>query len=518
VDDRIGTSDDTKDEPRAQRSVGDLFRYVVEKNAPIYRAIVDVFADAKSRYRIQLRVDEIGRELHVRSTIFGDETDLTRHLDALHTWGNLKRTQDIRDVATVEDFYRRRSLYQFTPEGEEAHKGVLGVEGLFSASGGRLSSVMLPAIAERIEAVCAEMESDADEARLYTLLKELHGYSTELAENARRFMNDIADSLTTLTLTDAAFLAYKRAVIVYLQGFIAELNRYQPRIVDAIRRLDEVGTDLMVTRAASADEAPSTDGTKSGPVRELRERWEALRAWFSGSQHRRPEVDHLRDAMLDAIGRILRILDRLNEKRFLKVNRAADLLRLARWFAEATTDRCEALFVGAFGLHSARHFALASPDEALDRGKSWWASQAVAVSQRLREAGRRSNPGRAASIANYSERKRDGLAEIRAAELRNAEALKRYVDSPVRLSELGHLSPAEFDVLLALLDAAVSTPARPDGVREGTALGQYTVTLAPSETASLAVIETDRGRLTAPDFTLSVRARAAAIRDARRVS
>lgn len=502
----------------ARRSVGDLFRYVVEKNAPIYRAIVEVFADAKARYRIQLRVDEIGRELHARGSIFGDETDLTRHLDALHTWGNLKRTQDTRDVATLEDFYRRRSLYQFTPEGEEAHKGVLGVEGLFSSSGGRLSSVMLPAIAERIEALRAEVEGDADDARLYTLLKELHGYSTELAENARRFMNDIADSLTTLTLTDAAFLAYKRAVIVYLQGFIAELNRYQPRIVDAIVRLDAVGTDRMVARAASADEAPTADGTKSGPVRELRERWEALRAWFSGSTHRRPEVDHLRDAMLDAIGRILRILDRLNEKRFLKVNRAADLLRLAHWFAAATPERCEALFVGAFGLHSARHFGLASPDEALDRGKSWWGSRPVAVSQRLREAGRRSNPGRAASIADYSGRKRDGLAEIRAAEQRSAEALKRYVDGPIRLSEVGYLSSTEFDVLLALLDAAVSTPAGAEGLREGTAFGQYTVKLVPSETGSLAVIETDRGRFTAPDFLLSVTARAGAIRAARRVS
>jgi len=46
---------------------------------------------------------------------------------------------------------------------------------------------MLPAIAERLDALRVEMGApQPDVARLYTLLRELHSFSTELAENARR--------------------------------------------------------------------------------------------------------------------------------------------------------------------------------------------------------------------------------------------------------------------------------------------------------------------------------------------
>lgn len=498
--------DDRTETESQQRNRLDVFSYVIEKNAPIYRAIVGIFADAKARYRIQLRVEEVARELRARAVIIGDEVDLIRHLDALHDWGNLKRTQDTREAATLAEFYRRHSLYQFTPEGEEAHRGVLAVERVFETSGGRLSSVMLPAIAERLAALRAEMDAEQpDAARLYTLLRELHGFSTELAENARRFMNDLADSLERLALTDEAFLAYKRAVLVYLQGFVAELNRYQPQIVAAIEEIDGLGADRVMVLAATADEAPAPDGTRRGPVRELRDRWEALRAWFCGTPHQRPEVEHLRKATRDAIGRILRVLDRLNEKRFLRINRAADLLCLARWFAAASTAvERDALFTAAFGLHSARHFSISCPDEGVDRGRSWWSAEPAAVAPRLRESGRRSNPGRPGAVADYGERKRAALAEIRELEERNARAMQRFVGCTLRLSEMGRLPRAELDALLALLDAALRSPVQADGRRRATALGQYGVTITPPSDGARAVIETDHGRFDIPDFALEV--------------
>lgn len=485
----------------------EVFRYVVEKNAPIYRAIVDVFVDAKARYRIQLRVEELARELRTRGDTFGkDEIDLARHLDVLHDWGNLKRTQDTRDAATLAEFYRRRSLYQLTPEGEEARKGVLAVERVFAATGGRLSSIMLPAIAERLAALRAELAAaQPDAARLYTLLKELHGFSTELADNARRFMNDLEESLTNLALTDEAFLAYKRAILVYLQGFVSELNRYQPGIIAAVENVDALGADRMAALASTADEAPAPDGSRRGPVLELKERWDALRAWFSGTPHRRAEAEHLRDAARDAIGRILRVLERLNEKRFLRVNRAADLLQLARWFAAAKTqDEAHALFNVAFGLHAARHFSLASADDEIDRGRSWWETVPVQVAPRLREAGRRSNPGRPGAIADYSSRKQTALHRLRAEEERTVQAAQRLLGRPAHLSELGQLDRPEFDVFLALLDAALRSPLRPDLSRRAIAMGQYVVTLVPPADDGEAVIETRGGRFTVPDFHLSV--------------
>jgi uncharacterized protein (TIGR02677 family) len=517
-----GEMDGKRGDGGLTRAAGDLFRYIVEKNAPIYRAIIDVFVAAKARYRIQLRVDEVARELRTSGRIGVDELDLTRHLDVLagDDWGNLKRTFETRDAATLADFYRRRSLYQLTPEGEEAHKGVVAVERIFDASGGRLSSVMLPAIADRLEAVRAELETPGpDAARLYTLLNELHGFSTELAENARRFMNDLADSLANLALTDDAFLAYKRAVLLYLESFISELNRHQPRIVLAIAEIERIGADRLIALAASADEAPAPDGTRRGPLRELSERWTGLRAWFSGSPHRTAEVEHLRDATRDAIGRILRVLERLNEKRFLRVNRTADFLRLAQWFATAAPAQAHQLHAVAFGLYSARHFELAGADEEVARGESWWDAEPVAVAPRLRQAGRRSNPGRPGAISDYSSRKKAALADLRQQEARAAEALKRFLGRRARLSELGTLERSEFDVFLGLLDAALRAPEAADGSRTGVAMGQYVVTLLPSgDNRPFAIIETDHGRFISPDFVLDVATRDVVVRHARRVS
>jgi hypothetical protein len=123
----------------------DVFTYVTVEHASLYRAIVDVFVEAKLRYRIQLRVDEVMSALRAqRLLVSHDEAGVTTYLDQLRKWGNLKRTQDTRDVATLSEFYHRRSLYQLTTRGEEAHRGVVAVERLLASSGGRLSSSCCP--------------------------------------------------------------------------------------------------------------------------------------------------------------------------------------------------------------------------------------------------------------------------------------------------------------------------------------------------------------------------------------
>jgi len=131
-----------------------VFRFIVADKAELYREVVEVFAQAKARYRIQLRTEEVARELaDGRARLSVPEEEFAAILDQLMVWGNLKRTQDTREVATLEEFYRRRSLYQLTPEGEEALRGVVGLEELQHRSGGRLSGIMLPRIEERLEAL-----------------------------------------------------------------------------------------------------------------------------------------------------------------------------------------------------------------------------------------------------------------------------------------------------------------------------------------------------------------------------
>ncbi len=94
------------------------FRYVTAENAPTYRAIVEVFAEARERYQIELRPADV-REALARSGFhhqldLANEAELDRHLDQLDAWGNLQRSHDTAAVARIEDFYRRRYLYRLT--------------------------------------------------------------------------------------------------------------------------------------------------------------------------------------------------------------------------------------------------------------------------------------------------------------------------------------------------------------------------------------------------------------------
>ena len=481
----------------------EVFRFVTAEKVDLYLAILGVVFEAKARYRIQLRVEDVAREL-ADST----EEDLTTALDQLTTWGNLKRTQDTRDVSTLAEFHRRRSLYQLTPRGEEAHKGVLAVQRVADTSG-RLSMVMLPAICERLEALGWEMaQPRPDAARLYSLLKELHDYSTELADNARRFLNNLSDVLSDLSLNDETFIAYKRAVLSYLDRFILVLTRRLPQILDGIGRLEQLGTQRMITLAASADEAPTPDGQGGGPLQMLRQRWDGFRAWFLGSPGARAVVEDLRAAAVGAIDRILQVLEHLNEQRFRQVNRRADLLQLARWFCGAGTDEeAHALFVDAFGLFGARHFTTPGRDEELERGKSFGDAEPVEVSPRLRQAGRRANPGRPAAIADYSLGKRLGLERIRQQDAQTEAAAARFLKRPLRVSELGRLSRQEFFLFLELVDAALRGAVGPRRPRRATtASGRFGVLLTPPADGAEADIETGAGRLRCPDFLVEVTA------------
>src|SRR6266498_1461838 len=108
----------------------DAFRYVTVENAPSYRALLEVFVEAKEHYVIELGPADVRERLERTALVHALETpeELDRHLDKLADWGNLQRSHDTAAVARVEDFYKRRYRYRLTPAGEAAHRAVREVE------------------------------------------------------------------------------------------------------------------------------------------------------------------------------------------------------------------------------------------------------------------------------------------------------------------------------------------------------------------------------------------------------
>ena len=475
-----------------------VFSYAVADKADLYLAVVDVLVTAKERFTLQLRPAEVARQL--ASVAPGEVTDA---LEALESWGNVTKFYDTSAPETLDQFYARRFLYQLTEAGVAAHRGVQAVRqaGLDS---GRLSAVLLPSIIEDLAALRHETTgAEPDGAKLYRLFLHLFGAFAELADNAARYMNDLAVEITTISGDDESFSAYKRAVFAYLNEFVARLATTVPEIATLITDLD-ADIDGLIGLAAAQDTAPVLDGDDDGVRRSFHTRWSGVTAWFVRVGDEAPIADSLRLAMLDALNRILAAVDRLNERHLRRVSREADFTQLARWFATSSPEESCLLWDRAFGLYSSRHFAELAGDEELVRGTSFWDAAPAEVAPRLRAAGTRSGPGRPGRASDYSSDKAAGLAELRAQHRQAELAVARLAGrTPARLSQLGILDVYEFRQFLAIVDAALLARPRPDGARIA-ATPLVTVTLRPFPNAAQATIATAHGTLRCTDQILEV--------------
>ncbi len=489
-----------------------LFSYTVESLAPLYRAVMRLFLDAKGRYRIQLRPEEVATELR-RSGLLEElpEGSVDRALDQLVDWGNLRRSHDTGRVATLEDFRRRHFVYQLTAAGEAAERAIGEVLAALERSGS-LQRVMLGTILRNLVEIRGELASDEPRPeRLFELLFNVTEQFRTLTENASTFLARLHEAIDQGEVRAEAFLIYKQAVLEYLEQFLGELSEISPRITREVQGIEAAGSERLVTLAARADAAPTPLGLQD-PAEGLRRKWRGIAAWFVGDSGEAATVEHLRAAARGAINRILLVLERLHEKRFRRFSRAADLLRLAGWFDRLDgepggDERAHRLFQSLFGLFGARHFGGLEEDPDLVRpGTSWWEAPPVPIAPVLRNTGRANFTGRTSQIVDHS-RVKQLLAERHRREWEaQAAALARFAGhGPLALAGLPPLSPDEFALLLSLLDQLLAMPPAPDGRRAGRSRdGRLRLALDPAAPGALAEIETAAGRLVLPAFTLEV--------------
>jgi uncharacterized protein (TIGR02677 family) len=497
-----------------------LFSYTVESLAPLYRAVMRLFLEAKGRYRIQLRPDDVAAELR-RTGLLAElpEGSVDRALDQLVEWGNLRRSHDTGRVATLEDFRRRHFVYQLTAAGEAAERAVGEVLAALERSGS-LQRVMLGTILRNLLEIRGELEivdsGGPRPERLFELLFNVTEQFRALTENASTFLARLHEAIDQGEVRTEAFLLYKQAVLEYLEQFLGELSEIAPRITREIQGIEAAGGERLVALAAGADAAPTPLGIQD-PAEGLRRKWQGIAAWFVGDGREPATVEHLRAAARGAINRILLVLERLHEKRFRRFSRAADLLRLAGWFdrlegAPGGGERVHRLFQSLFGLFGARHFGGLEEDPDLVRpGTSWWEAPPVPIAPALRSTGRSTALGRTVQIVDHS-RVKQLLAERHRREGEaQAAALVRFAGcGPLALADLPPLSPDEFALLLSFLDQLLSAPPGRDGRREAWSRdGRLRLALDPAAPEAFAEVETEAGRLKLPAFTLTVEETAA---------
>lgn len=480
--------------------------YAVAPNAELYVAVMEAAVEARDRFRLQLRPAEIAAELNI------DRDTAAGALDFLADHGALHRTYDASEAETLNEFYKGAFLYQVSPAGMAAHRGIREVLATRMATAGRLSASLLPRIFDALGAVVVDAETD-DDSRLKADFTALFALVAELADSAATYLRELDAEVADLAADGERLAAYKAAVLTYLERFNRELNRWAPQIV---AKFDELGAVIgaLLARAASVDAAPRPDGTlDEGPVDQLNEWWDGTVGWFCSRPGRPATADHVGAAMIAAINRVLGAISRLHERRLRRVSREADFTALAGWFAASEPAAAHELWDAATGMWGARHFVDLAGDESVDRRRSFWEAGQAELAPRVRTSTRRGSTGRPGHRADYSVAKRAAGDRARAAAAQAAAARRRLAKrTPARLSDLAALDESEFAALLEVLAVTLAEHAV-DGLRSA-ALPGATVRLRPAADGKVARVRSRFGVLTCPDDVVEIDVAAAVRREA----
>lgn len=487
----------------------DALWYVSQPLASTYRAIIQVFADARDdAFTLELSEPELyglvagGR---YASEVDG-EAGLRIRLDELHEHGNLTRRQDER-AQTLDDLTRRRYRWQLTSVGQAAHQAVEAVESSLGQSGS-LQVTMLTRIRDALERLGAGGPTPSG---AFGELSALFGAQDQFVTEAQRYMTSVNErhALSVGAVTDEEFRAHKEAVKLYITRFLHDLTRLAPDIEVLLRSLDGEPIERLVGLAATSPDLPPADDA-ADPAAEwaarARTRWQGLYGWFLTTGGRPAGLDGLRSATLRAVMSLTRALTRLNAARGGAATLGAAFLQAARWMAQADSAEAHRLFNTFTGLYPARHLSIAEDDpELTSQSTSWWDATPADVPVSIVRHNRSGTSGRAARARETHQEKQFLRARRRRQREQARAALATLATGgPCRLSTLAALSRPEFDLLLELLNDALAAPLVGGARRVTSGASGVEVALTPPTDGARATVEVADGRFEGPDYGVAI--------------
>jgi len=287
--------------------------------------------------------------------------------------------------------------------------------------------------------------------------------------------------------------------------FMAELDRYLPRLTLAVIQVEATGLATLLNRATEADERPLM--RHEDVLDDWRRRWVAVRAWFTadGEGSRAAE---LAAATRAGVSSVIALLRQITEAQRGGVNRATQLRHLAAWaFDAADEDAAHALVGAAFGLRRARHLGGVHEDSDLISPRlSWDDAPGVEVAVTLFRRGKAPTPGVPQRL-----QARDGVrADLRhrqaARRAAEQEAGRQLLDAGLAGGGLGErvLDERQTRVLLTLLTRALEARTVVAGRITGGAGGNDVMVMRLVPSPDGCAVRTAHGVLHLPGLRLEV--------------
>ena len=431
-----------------ERTQLQVLKAATEASTALYGAILAVLVAAKERYQVQVRTEDIATELTANRL---DTTTLTSALEQLKDWGAVTWTQDTSRVARLEDFHRRRELWQLTAAGSATHESILRVLGA-AEQAGSLQRTLFRDIRENLDALAIAVDN-GDATATYLRMRDLDAALRDLAANARDFHATMAELRREHELDPEKFLAYKHLLIDYLQRFLDDLFCYRAQIAGRVGAIEERGVDRLVSLAAAGDDSAGLFANHDLVAR-WHDRWAGLVSWFRADRTERSAgAEELAAATTTAIRDLMAFLRRLTESASRPITRSSELIHLARWFVRCDPDDAHRLFDAAFGLAAPHHLGQEEDDTGrTPAATSWWDAPPVDVPVTLREYGRRASAPPPSAAIDYSDARQRLASDHHKRRAARVDAAARLTARPI---EGRLLTSGELSLLLELVDRAL---------------------------------------------------------------
>lgn len=457
----------------------DEMSYATVENHARYRLILRYLYEQSQVPRDWIAPEEIHAHVAAHLGEAYSDLDCENDLRYLCSKGNLLPEQEKSRARTVEEFQRRRTLYQITPTSVALERTLVELEQAHGNQGSLDSSLLerlwtkLRALREILEArPIGDPGREYLQYRLRGTWEDAFGDFSELRKNANAFHLSLK-TLRPEDMTDArAFLIYKDALSENLRHFVQHLMQYAGHVRTLLEGFEERGMDdLLIADATLADLRyfPTPDGTPLDPAvveAHYRQQYDALSGWFreggGGEVLRRATRENIKLILQHA----LRLAGRFNAG----ASRLNDLRRLAEAFANCpTADDAHRLAAATLGCSTPRHFLGSIRQTRFEEDRSIWEQDPEEVALRVVRRGRRARRQTSEIPDNAADQHRLMTAEMnrRAKEREQWNALFR--DGEVRLGEVEVSDPSMRDALLSLvgkcLAAANRSATAPDGTR-----------------------------------------------------
>ena len=479
-----------------------LFGFTRRDDYLAYLWVLRAIDRLRGAHVAQAHTDDVAEVLAefaaAHDTVPGNLTSLRGRLDNLTDDGVLHRLEDASRAGSLARYRNRQSVYQFS---ELGHRAYAAVESVLAArvQDANLSRLVFSDILRDMRGL-AEANRAGDGEEIVRRLISLDRVMEDMAGRSARFHLTLGDITRSTDASPETFLRYKHALLAHMSDFMAELDRYRPRLALAVAQVESTGIGTLLNRAAEADERPLMQ--YDDVLDDWRRRWAAVRAWFSadGEGSRAAE---LAAATRAGVSSVIALLRQITEAQRGGVNRATQLRHLAAWtFNTADEDAAHALMGAAFGLRRARHLGGVHEDsELISPRRSWYDAPGIEVAVTLFRRGKAPTPGvpqRLQAAVGVREDLRRRQAARRAAEQAAArQLLSAGLDNQV-------LDEGQTRVLLTLLTRALEARSIVAGRITAGSGGNdiMTIRLVPSPHGSL--VRTEHGVLHLPGLRLEI--------------